>query len=442
MLDEKIFKAYDIRGVYPEQLNEETAYLIGRAFARKSKVKEIVIGRDMRNASPVITTATIKGITDEGINVVDIGLVAIDTVYAAVGIFGYEAGMMITASHNPPEYIGYKMVLKNMKWVRGVELKDDVLNLPELEKKIKGVVKEKDLMPKYIKHILSFVDLKKIKPFKVVVDAGNGMAGKIIPLLAPHLPIEIIPLNFELDGNFPAHPSNPLLPESQKQITEAVVKEQADFGVIFDGDTDRLFFVDELGRFVRADITLLLLAKMFLEREPGASIVYNAICSKIVPEMVKKWGGVPVRSEVGFVNISNNLRKTNGIVGGELAAHYSFRDNAYSDSGFIALLILLELLSTDDRKLSEIIEPFYKYAKHPENNIEVDDIDSKLEKIKQFFSDGKQDYLDGVTVEYQDWWFNVRPSNTEPLLRITVEADNEELLKEKMEEVLQVIQGK
>ncbi len=444
MIDQKIFKAYDIRGIYPTELNDEAAYAIGRALARRVKAnggKEMVVGSDMRLSGPVLKTELIRGINSEGLDVADIGLVSIDATYATVGKFGYQAAAMITASHNPAEYNGFKMVLAGMNWVRGIELKDEVLNLPPLPNIKSGQVRQVDILPDYIKHILSFIDVKQIKPFKVVVDAGNGMAGKIVPLLAKHLPIEIVPLNFDLDGSFPAHPSNPLLPESQKEISKKTVATEADFGVIFDGDTDRLFFVDEQGKFIRADVTLLLLAKMFLTREPGAGIVYNVICSKIVPEKILEWGGRPIKSPAGYINIANNMRSQQGIMGGELSAHYSFRDNAYSDSGFIAWLILLQLLSEYNQPLSEIVKPFYKYAKNAEINLAVSDSEEKIEAIKKYFVDGRQDFTDGVTVEYADWWVNVRPSNTEPLLRVTVEANNEDLLRRKSDLVLKIIAG-
>lgn len=439
VVNHKIFKSYDIRGVYPRELNEETTYLIGRTFARRAGAKEIIVGTDMRLSGPELKKALIEGLTDEGANVIDIGLVSIDAVYAAVGIFGYEAGMMITASHNPAEYNGFKMVLKNMVWVRGEELYQEVINLPPLEKKIKGQLRSLEIIPKYIDHVMSFIDPEKLKPYKVVVDAGNGMAGKIMPLLGKKLPIKIIPLNFRLDGHFPAHPSNPLMPESQKQITGTVVKEKADFGVIFDGDTDRLFFVDEKGNFVPADITLLILAKLFLEREPGAGIVYNLICSKIVPEKIREWGGRPLRTKTGYVNICQKMREEKGIMGGELSAHYSFRDNAYADSGFIAFLILLELLSENEKPLSVIISPFYKYVKSPEFNLEVEESRKIIEKIKEEYKEGKQDELDGITVEYDDFWFNVRPSNTEPLLRITVEGNTPEILNKERDKLIKFI---
>src|SRR3989344_1707967 len=332
MIEKSIFKSYDIRGIYPQELNEEAAYIVGRAFARRSKAKTVTVGSDMRLSGPELKKGLIRGITDEGVNVQDIGLVPIDAVYFAVGLMGEEAGIMITASHNPKEYNGFKMVLKNMEWVRGVDLEELAYNLPLEISEEKGEVSEKNIMAEYLRHILSFGETEKIRPLRIVVDAGNGMAGKGNPLLAEKLPVIIIPLNFELDGNFPAHPSNPLLPESQKQICEAVVKEKADFGVIFDGDTDRLIFIDEKGNFIPADMTLLLLAKLFLEKEPGAGIVYNVICSKIVPEMIKNWGGRALKSKVGYVNISTTMREQKAVMGGELSSHYSFRDNAFADS--------------------------------------------------------------------------------------------------------------
>lgn len=439
-INPSIFKSYDIRGIYPTELNEETAYAIGRAYARKVKVPEIVVGMDMRLSGPALKKELIRGIIDEGANVVDIGLVPIDAVYFAVRIKNHPAGVMITASHNPKEYNGFKMFVYNKGIVRGKELLEEVKKLSVEPNKKKGEVKKIDIMPQYIKHILSFCELEKIKAFKVVVDAGNGMAGKVVPLLQKHFPIKIVPLNFELDGNFPAHPSNPLLPESQEQIKKTVVEQKADFGVIFDGDTDRLFFVDEQGEFVRADLTLLILAKEFLHREPGAGIVYNAICSKIVPEKIKEWGGKPIRSAVGFINLMTAMKEHNGIMSGEVSAHYAFRDNGYADSGFIAWLVLLQLLSQDERPLSQIVKEFQKYYRADEVNIEIADKESAIAKVKQRYADGKQDELDGITVEYKDWWFNVRPSNTEPLLRITVEAPNKEMAEEKIEEILSVVQ--
>lgn len=434
-----IFKSYDIRGIYPSELNEDVAYLVGRAFARKSKAKNITVATDMRLSGPALKKSLIRGIIDEGVNVKDIGLMPIDAIYFAVNKLGDEAGIMITASHNPAEYNGFKMVMKNMEWVLISEMKNEVENLPEEIGEIKGDVKEEDITPGYINHILSFVNVDKIEPFKVVIDAGNGMAGKIMPILTDSLPLNIIPLNFKLDGSFPAHPSNPLLPESQKGICEAVIREKADFGVIMDGDTDRLCFIDEKGNFIPADMTLLLLAKLFLEKEHGAGIVYNLLCSKIVPEMIEKWGGKPLRSKVGYINISNLMKEQGGIMGGELSSHYSFRENGYADSGFIAFVILLQLLSEYNQPISEIVKPFYKYSKSPEINFTIEDKNKMIERLKEKYFDGKQDFLDGITVEYEDWWFNARPSNTEPYLRVTVEADTKDLLDKKVKELTKII---
>ncbi|MFA6322155.1 MAG: phosphomannomutase/phosphoglucomutase [Candidatus Buchananbacteria bacterium] len=437
-INEKIFKAYDIRGTYPAELNEEAAYAIGRALARRSRAKTIVVGSDMRLSGPALKVKLIEGINDEGADVIDVGLVSVDTIYFVVGILKYEAGIMITASHNPPEYNGFKMVLKDMAWIRGQELKDDVLNLPFEPAGSKGKVTVTDILPQYIQHVLSFCDVKKISPLKIVVDAGNGMAGKIMPLLQSHLPVEIIPLNFKLDGSFPAHLSNPLLPQSQAQLQAEVLKQQADLGVVFDGDTDRLVFVDEKGQVISADHSLLLMAKEFLNREPGAKIVYNLICSKIVPEKIIEWGGQAVRCAVGYVNVSAAVRESGAAMGGELSAHYCFRDNAYADSGFISFVLILQLLSESNRPLSEIMSAFHKYVKTPEINFEVDNRDEIITIIgllKEKYADGAQDEVDGLTVQYPNWWFNARPSNTEPLLRITAEADNQPLLDQKINEL-------
>lgn len=438
-----IFKSYDVRGIYPTDMNEEAAYTIGQAFAQLTKAKKMVVGRDMRLGSPELAKTLIEGIASQGIDVEDIGQVPIDAMYFTVGKFDYDAGVMITASHNPKEYNGMKMVYKvpkGIEWVRGVELYEFLKDKTFSPAVQNGSVHERNVIPEYLEHVVSFIDIRTVKPFTVVVDAGNGMAGMVMPLLFKRLPCKLIPLNFELDGNFPAHPSNPLLPESQVQIKEEVVKQKADFGVIIDGDTDRLFFVTEKGDFVRADTTLLILAKHFLKKHPGAGIAYNVICSRAVPQRITEWGGRPLRSAVGFVNLARAMQQHDGVMSGELSAHYAFRDNFYADSGFIAFLILLSLISEENKPLSKIIADMIPYAKGDEINLEVTNIPAVIEKVKKRYHDGKQDELDGVTVEYPDWWFNVRPSNTEPLLRITVEADTRELLINKQRELVDFIQ--
>jgi phosphomannomutase len=348
---------------------------------------------------------------------------------------------MITASHNPKDYNGLKLVRKEKGKVKVVPGKDllEIVKKDFSDAEKQGQVKKLDIWSDYIDHIFSFIDIKKMKMFKIVVDAGNGMAGKVIPLIKDKLPIEIIPLNFKLDGNFPAHPSNPLEPGSADQISKEVKKQKADFGFIFDGDADRIYLIDELGNFIRADITLLILAKHFLEKNPGKGIAYNLICSKALPEFIKKWKGKPIRTPVGFINIQKALRESDGIMGGELSGHYSFRDNYYLDSGFIAFLVLLEAISKSNKKVSEITKKLALYVKGAEINFEVKDKEKMINMIKERYSNGKQDYLDGLTVEYKDWWFNLRPSNTEPLLRLTIEADTQKLLNQKQKELSSLI---
>lgn len=443
-INEKIFKTYDIRGIYPDELNDETAYKLGRALVRKTKAKKVVVGRDMRLSSPSLSENLIRGITDEGADVDDIGLVVVDTIYFAQGKFDYDLGAMITASHNPKEYGGFKMVFNNVQFIRGIDIKKDVLNLPELKSDIKkGEVKNFDIIPDYLNHIFSFVDKIKIKPVKIVVDAGNGMAGKFIPLILEKIPqVELVSLNFELDGNFPAHPSNPLLPESRIEISRKIKEVRADFGIIFDGDTDRIFLVDENGEFITGDFGLLILVKYLLQKNPGKGIAYNLICSKSVPEFIKKFGGRPIRSAVGYANLAKAMKDNDGIMSGEVSAHYAFRDNFYADSGMIAFLIYLEILSNENKKLSEIINEFRKYYRGDEINIKVKNIQEKLNLVKEKYSDGEVDEIDGITVQYKNWWVNVRPSNTEPLLRITVEAGSEILLKNKQRELVKLIADK
>ncbi len=448
-INPKIFKAYDIRGIYPDELNKDSAFLIGHAFAKKTKAKQVVVGRDMRHGGGTLKNNLVKGLAAGGVKeIIDIGLVPIDAIYFSVTKLKYQSGIMITASHNPREYNGFKMIGKNSTVVRGVDLwpivKKSVLSsVKKSAPKIK--IKKVNIYPAYIKHILSFVETDKIKPLKVVVDAGNGMAGKVMPLLAKHLPIKIIPLFFKLDGSFPHHPSNPLDPRSQIAVSKKVKQAQADLGVIFDGDTDRLFFIDERGKFIAADITLLLLAKQFLEKHKPETIAYNLICSKMVEKKIKAWGGKPIKTAVGFVNVAEALKKHQGVMGGELSAHYSFRENGYFDSGFIALVIMLQFLSAFDRPLSKIIKPFDKYYKLPEINTPVKDIQQKIKEIKQRYKKYKQNYLDGVTIDNWNkpngWWFNVRPSNTEPLLRLTIEAKNKATALKLKKELVKVIKG-
>ena len=436
-----IFKSYDIRGIYPEELNDEAAFKIGRAFVRYTGAKKVAVGRDARIASPALFKALTKGIVDQGADVYDIGQVPTECLYFAVGNYDFDAGVMITASHNPKEYNGFKMVLKSGDFIKIISGKNiaDTVEHSGFKAEKNSQIKKKDIWKDYLNHVLSFIDLSEIVPMKIAVDASNGVGGLAISKIQNKLPVEIVPLNFEPDGNFPNHAPNPLVDGSADQIKNEIKKQKADLGFIFDGDADRVYLLTEEGDFVKADITLTLLAEYFLQKNPGVGIAYHVTCSKSVSEFVKKWGGKPIRTKVGFINIQKGLMDNNGIIGGELSGHYCFRDNFYSDSGMIALLALLQIISKDGRKVSEIMKELTLYVKDPEINFEVKNKDAIIEKIKQKYSDGEQDFLDGITVEYKDWWFNVRASNTEPLLRLTIEADTKEILKAKQKELTEFI---
>ena len=443
-----ILKSYDIRGIYPDDLNEKSAYKIGRAFIEYTKAKKIIIGRDMRLSSPALFKSLSKGITSQGGNVYNIGETPTECIYFTLGSYNYDAAIMITASHNPKEYNGFKIIKKTGSKTEAVRGKDliKIIKKDNFQKpKRKGTIKKINIWPDYIKHIFSFIEINKIKPFKIVVDAGNGMAGKVIPLLAKKLPVDIIPLGFNLDGHFPTRPSNPLEKGATNKAKKAIRKNKADFGFMFDGDADRIFLMDEFGNLVKSDVTILLLAKHFLKKEPGKGIAYNLICSQAVPEFIKKWKGRPIKAKVGFVNIREKMIKNDGIMGGEVSGHFSFKDNFYWDSGFISFLVLLQIISESKKSVSKLAKELSPYFKSPEINFKIKNqksILNILKKIREKFSDGKQNCLDGITVKYNNWWFNVRPSQTEPLLRLTIEANNKQLLKEKKKELIDFIKNK
>ena len=442
-IDEKIFKAYDIRGTYPDQLNEEIAYKVGRALVEYLKPKNVAVGRDMRLSSPKLREALTRGIVEGGCDVIDIGLVSTDCLYFAVGKFGYDAGVMITASHNPPEYNGFKMCRKEAVPLSGEAGIDQIRELI-LRDKIPppqnlGRIEKQDVDSAYVGHLLSFVDEDKIKPFKIVIDAGNGMAGKIIPKLFSHLRCEVVPMFFELDGSFPHHLASPIEPENIAPLRERVLAEKAGLGAAFDGDADRMFLVDEKASPLGGDMVTALVAKNLLKKEKGATILYNLICSKAVPQIIESAGGKAVRTRVGHALIKPLMKKYNAIFGGEHSGHFYFRNNWFADSGLIALLVSLELISEENKPLSALVKSIDPYFRSGELNSRVEDIPKKLKEIEEHYSSGKIDHLDGVTVDLGDWWFNVRPSNTEPLLRLNIEANTKEKLEEKKEELLKLI---
>jgi phosphomannomutase len=438
-----IFKAYDIRGTYPDQLNEEAAYRIGTAFVQYLGCKNVVVGRDMRLSSSALFEHLARGITDAGCDVTDIGLCSTDGMYFTVGKFGYQAGIMITASHNPGEYNGFKMCREEaiplsgesgLSQIREIVLRGDFKPAPH-----KGKITPKDVTEPYIRHVLSFIDTKRIKPCKIVVDAGNGMAGMLTPKLFEHLPGQVVPMFFELDGSFPNHPASPIEPENIAPLRKRVPQEKADLGVAFDGDADRMFVVDEKGKVLGGDIVTALVTKNLLQKETGAIILYNLICSKTVPRLIEESGGKPIRTRVGHALIKPLMKKHNAVFGGEHSGHFYFRENYFADSALIALVVCLELFSEENKPVSELVREIDPYFRSGEINSRVEDIPGKLKQLQDAFSDGKLDHLDGITVEYPDWWFNVRPSNTEPLLRLNLEASSPSLLEEKTGQVLEVI---
>jgi phosphomannomutase len=444
-ISRSIFKAYDIRGTYPDQIDDETAYAIGLGLATLLKPERAVIGRDMRTSSDNLNNAVKKGLAEGGADIDDIGLISTDGLYFAVGKYGYDCGIMITASHNPPQYNGMKICEREAVPLSGdgklAEVKDIILN-DRFKKAAKpGSVNEKNIISDYVDHVLSFVDISRIKPFKIVVDAGNGMAGMIVPEIFNRLPCKLIPMYFELDGSFPNHPASPIEPENVADLKMKIKETGADLGAAFDGDADRVFLVDENGKTLGGDMATALVAKSLLKKNPGSTVLYNLICSGAVPEVINSMGGKAIRTRVGHALIKPLMKKHNAIFGGEHSGHFYFRDNWYADSGLIALLVCLELISEADMPLSRQVSIFDKYVRSGEINSQVDDIKKKLTEIERKFSDGEIDKEDGLTVEYDNWWFNVRPSNTEPLLRLNVEADNDEILRVATGRVLEVIRG-
>src|SRR6266571_1180993 len=446
-VDPSIFKAYDIRGTYGQDLTDEVAYRIGRAAAAYLNVTEIAVGRDMRLSSPQIAAALIQGITDQGVNAVDLGLTTTDGLYFAVGKFEYPAGVMITASHNPGKYNG-------MKFCRAqaypISLDSGLADIRDLavrgsfsEPAQKGLVSKRDITDDYVKHALSFIDVSKIRPLKVVIDAGNGMTGMIMPRVFKQLPCELIPLYFELDGSFPNHPASPIEPENMEDVQKKVREVGADLGAAFDGDADRMFPVDEHGNLVDGSMVTAVVANSLLHKNPGSTILYNLIVSKSVPELIEQLGGQAVRTRVGHSYIKADMRQRNAIFGGEHSGHFYFRDNWYADSGLIALLLTLELVSMADQPLSELLKPLDQWVRSGEINSRVSDVQGKLQALEERYSREAEsvDYLDGLTFDYGDWWFNVRSSNTEPLLRVNVEAKTRTLMEQRRDEILALIRG-
>jgi phosphomannomutase len=447
MLDPKVFKAYDVRGIYPDDLDEEGAYAIGRAYVEQFEPRRIAVGRDMRMSSPAMAAAAIRGAADAGADVLDLGLVGTEMVYFAVGELGLDGGIEVTASHNPKEYTGMKIVRRGALPVGGesglLDIRDRALKITGQEGGGAGKVEPYDIWPAYVDRVLSFIDASALRPLKVVIDAANGMAGAMLPRVLDRLPVEVVRCYFEPDGSFPNHEPNPLLPENREFIVRKTLEEGADLGVAFDGDADRCFFVDDTGEFVPGDFATALLAESILAKEPGAKIIYDVRASWAVPHTIEQAGGVPLMNRVGHAYIKHRMRQEDATFGGEVSGHYYFRDFSQADTGVVPFLLMLELVSKSGEKLSELLKPYReKYFITGEINTPVADVALKLQELKErYAAEGKVSHLDGVSVDADDWHFNVRPSNTEPLLRLNLEALSQEKMEAKRDEVLDLIRS-
>jgi len=447
MLKPEVFKAYDVRGIYPAEIDEDGAYAIGRAYVEEFQPRRIAIGRDMRVSGPQMVAALTEGATDGGAEVLDIGQIGTEMLYFAVGSLELEGGITCTASHNPKEYTGFKIVRAGALPVGGdsglAEVRDRALKgFGEVVRK--GSVEKKDIWPAFLERVLSFIDPGTVKPLRVVVDAANGMGGRMLEPVLERLPqIDAVRCYFEPDGSFPNHEPNPLLPENREFIVAKVKEEKADLGIAFDGDADRCFFVDEMGEFVPGDFVTALFAETFLAKEPGAKIIYDVRASWAVPHTIEQAGGTALMNRVGHAFIKHRMRESGAVFGGEVSGHYYFRDFSRADSGIIPSLLMLEYLSKTGKPLSEILRPYREhYFITGELNTRVSDVAAKLEALEKHFSaQGKVTHLDGLSVDASDWHFNVRPSNTEPLLRLNLEALSSGLMEEKRGEVLGIIRG-
>ena len=445
-LDPSIFKAYDVRGLYGSELDEEGAYSIGRAYVEQFEPKRIAVGYDMRLSSPSMAAAVMHGATDGGANVVDVGQIGTEMLYYAVGALDLDGGIAVTASHNPKEYTGMKIVRRGALPVGGDSGLLDVKRRAEAgfpDASPGGDIHEEDIYLGWVERVLSFVDPTSMSPLHVVVDAGNGMAGAMLPPVLDRLPVNADRCYFEPDGTFPNHEPNPLLPENREFIVAKVLEENADLGIAFDGDADRCFFVDDTGEFVPGDFVTALLAEAILEKNPGETILYDVRASWAVPDTVNASGGTALVNRVGHAFIKHRMRKENAVFAGEVSGHYYFRDYFQADSGVVPMLLLLELVSKRGKRLSEILEPYRsRYFLTGEINTRVDDVALKLQQLKERFGpEGEVSHLDGVSVTASDWHMNVRPSNTEPLLRLNLEARSAALMEAKRDEVLSVIRG-
>jgi phosphomannomutase len=439
-----IFKAYDVRGVYPREIDAAVAERIGAALVRQLSAAKVAVGGDPRPSSPELAAAFSAGANAAGAEVVDFGTIATEMLYFAVAERGLDGGAMVTASHNPKQYNGMKLVAAGALPLSGEagipELKQRVLDMAEPLAHVTARVSREDVYDDYVRHLIGMVDAPGLTPFRVVMDAANGVAGKLAPMVFDQTPVERVEMYFQVDGTFPNHEPNPLLEENSREIRERVLAEKADLGIAWDGDADRCFFIDENGDFVPGDFVTALLAEALLRKNPGAAILYDLRASRAVPDIIRANGGVPLENRVGHAFFKQRMRREEILFGGEVSGHYYFRANHNADSGFIPALLILELLSQKKATLAELLEPLRaRYFISGEINSQVDDVRVVLDRLQTTFADGQIGTLDGVSVDFPDWHFNVRPSNTEPLVRLNLGATSRELMEEKRDLVLSVI---
>lgn len=439
-----IFKAYDIRGIYPKELNEKIAKYIGNAFAQINREHKIIVGRDMRLSSDKLFAGLVKGITMTGADVLSLGLVSTGVVYFASGLLNLPA-VMITASHNPKNWNGFKFCFPGAVFLNKEKHLDKIAELVKAKKimlePIKGNLQQSNVIPLYVKKLHSLIKPKKIKKLKIVADAGNGMAGKIVPEIYKNLPCQITPLYFKLDGSFPEHQPNPLESKNTTALRRKIVQIKADFGMAFDGDADRVFFFDEKGKTISSSIIGSLVIDYLLKKKKKEKILYNTVCSDIVPETIKKHGTQAIQERVGHSIIKATMRRKNILFGVEHSGHFYYRDLFFIDCTMLTALLITQIVSGQNQPFSELIKPYQKYFKIEETNTAVKNKTTKIKQLERLYKDGRQSKLDGLTVRYKDWWFNVRPSNTEPVLRLNLEAKSEKLMKEKKKELLKIIRS-
>lgn len=441
-----IFKAYDIRGIYPTDLNEDIAYSIGRAFATFLQANKVVVGHDMRLSGPAVFDAVTRGLTDQGADVINIGLVSTDQYYFACAKTQCP-GMMVTASHNPKEYNGFKMVRRMPQLLSGDEGIQDLRQLVESqnfpEASRKGTITPFNFQEEFTQKVLSLIDTNALKPIKVVADTGNGTVGPMLQAVYKHLPqVELIGMYLEPDGNLPNHGLDPLKAENRAELERRVVEEQAAIGFAFDGDGDRFFAIDDQGQFIPGDFLTAVLGKYLLEKYPGSKVIRDVRSSWAVPDLISEAGGTPLLERVGHAFMKRRMSDEDAIFAGEVSGHYYFRDFFFADSGIVPSLYLIEMLSTKGVKMSDILRPIQeKYFISGELNSTVSDAKAKMEELKERYKDGDIETLDGVSVSYPTWHFNVRPSNTEPLLRLCMEAKTQAEMERRRDELLAIIRG-